>query len=65
MIVEQTIARAGNHLVVTLSQDGRVIKRKVWENCAQYIESETDGVLVIKVPIKAQLNVKPKVWEGA
>ena len=61
MRIQQDISRAGNHIVLTLTEQpsGRVLAKRVWENAAQYIRSEEDGVVAILVPVSVELDIKP------
>lgn len=61
MRIQQDITREGAHLVLTLTEQpsGRVLAKRVWENAAQYIRSEADGVVAILVPISVELDIKP------
>jgi hypothetical protein len=61
MRIKQTIARAGAHLVVTLTEQpsGKRLAQRVWENCAQYIQGERDGFVHVKIPVSCELDIKP------
>lgn len=61
MRIQQTIAREGANLVLTLTEQpsGKVLATRVWENAAQYISLEADGVVQLVVPISSELNIRP------
>lgn len=68
MRIKQTIAREGAHLVLTLTEQpsGRVLARRVWEDAAKYMAphmvDEGTGYIALRVPLEAELNVKPASW---